>query len=186
MGIGDYYVDLTSENGCTFRQKVKVTQADPTYIKSLKISGDTVEILAGGGIEPYEYSIGGINYQSSNVFTNVPRGIQTAYVRSADNCGSASKNFTIYTFSNVITPNNDGKNDIFDLSILAATEDVSIEIYDRFGDLVFKNSKNTYSWDGKKDGKKVPTGTYWCIIKFKDPDSQTATVYTNWILLKNR
>jgi gliding motility-associated-like protein len=45
-----------------------------------------IDIHASGGIEPYEYSIDGVNFQSSPVFSNLPAGTYTIRVRSNANC----------------------------------------------------------------------------------------------------
>lgn len=186
VGVGEYFVDLTSTNGCIYRQKVKVTLAELTSVTAVNITGDTVEIFAEGGRKPYQYSIDGINYQASNIFSNVPKGPHTAYVRSSDNCGIAQKDFMILAFNNVFTPNDDGVNDVFDFSILQNKKEVSVEIYNRSGSLVFKNSSGIYLWSGKENGRKLPSETYWYVIRWIEPDSDTVTVYNGWVLLKNR
>ncbi|WP_417428466.1 choice-of-anchor L domain-containing protein [Halpernia sp.] len=183
---GDYFVDLTSSNGCVYRQKVSVLVSLFPIISQINITGKTVEIMATGGTKPYEYSIDGINYQTSNIFTNVSRGVHTAFVKSSDGCGIITKDFIIINLINVITPNGDGKNDVLDYTDLKIKNDVSLEIFDRNGKLVFKNLDKTYNWDGKSNGRNLPTGSYWYILKWTEPDTQIAVVYNNWILLKNR
>lgn len=186
VGVGDYYVDLTSTDGCVYRQNVTVTASSQVIIKQINITGSTVEILAENGTKPYQYSIDGVNFQNSNIFKNVLRGIHTAYVKSANDCGFATKDFIIINLINVITPNGDGKNDVLDYSDLKIKNDVSIEIFDRTGKLVYKNTDKTFTWDGKSDGRNLPTGNYWYILKWIEPDTQIPVIYTNWILLKNR
>lgn len=186
VGVGTYYVDLTSNNGCTYRQKVKVTEAEPVIITSIKLLENIIEINASGGVMPFKYSIDGINYQDSNIFTNVPRGPHTAYVISSDGCKIAEKDFVTISFPKVITPNGDGKNDVLDYSELSLKNDVSFEIFDRYGSLVFKSKDGIFIWNGKKNGKVLATGTYWCILKWTEPDTQIPVVYSTWILLKNR
>ena len=64
--------------------------------------------------------------------------------------------------------------------------DVSMEIYDRYGALVFKNHSNNYVWDGKVGGRPLPTASYWYLLKWLDPNTQLKQEYSGWILLKNR
>ncbi len=50
----------------------------------------TITITASGGLTPYSYSIDGINFQASNVFTNLAAGSYTAWVQSNASCLSST------------------------------------------------------------------------------------------------
>jgi gliding motility-associated-like protein len=72
---------------------------------------------------------------------------------------------------NVITPNNDGVNDIFSIDI---NSNAFCELYilNRNGNSLFKFNGNlniglNLIWDGKSEGKYVDDGTYFYIIKLK-------------------
>ena len=54
----------------------------------------TVSIIAEGGVGPYQYSLDSINYQNSNVFTNLHAGTYTAIIKDGD--------FEILTISFII------------------------------------------------------------------------------------
>lgn len=45
-----------------------------------------IDLDASGGYEPYQYSIDGVSYQASPVFSDLPAGTYTIYVKSNDNC----------------------------------------------------------------------------------------------------
>jgi hypothetical protein len=45
-----------------------------------------VNIIATGGIPPYQHSIAGGSYQSSSMFTNQPPGVQIISVKDGNNC----------------------------------------------------------------------------------------------------
>ena len=139
-----------------------------------------------GGNPPYQYSLDTINFQTSNVFSNITRGLRKIYVKDAQNCETITKEFLIINLINVITPNADGKNDILDYSDLSIKKEVKIEIYDRYGTLVFLSQKTPYIWDGKMNGRILPTGTYWYILNWVEPDTNLPVSYKGWILLKNR
>ena len=86
----------------------------------------------------------------------------------------------------MITPNSDGKNEVLDYSDLNIKKEVKIEIYDRYGTQVFISQKQPYSWDGKMNGRVLPTGTYWYILNWIEPDTNLPVIYKGWVLLKNR
>jgi gliding motility-associated-like protein len=61
---------------------------------------------------------------------------------------------------NIITPNRDGLNDLFQLNFPV----IKTEIYNRWGQKLFE-SKNDAFWDGRTTtGTEVPAGTYYYII----------------------
>ena len=184
--VGNYWVELTT-NGCTYKQNVSVKAVSLPTITSVEIKGSTVTVTVTGGNPPYQYAIDNGNYQSSNIFTNVRGGDHTIYVISADNCTPVSANIDVIELYNVITPNGDGMNDILNYSALLKKEEPFIQIYDRYGKLVFTGDKNNrYSWDGKAFGKLVNTENYWYIMKWKEPGFSTVMEYSGWILVKNR
>ncbi|PWK02419.1 gliding motility-associated-like protein [Flavobacterium araucananum] len=46
----------------------------------------TITITAGSGLAPYEYSIDGVAYQTSNIFAGLTQGTYTVHVRDAKKC----------------------------------------------------------------------------------------------------
>ena len=183
--VGEYWVDL-GFNGCVYRQMVKVTSSDLPQITNIEVSGNTATIYATGGTAPYEYSLNNIDFQSSNLITGIPRGLQKVYVRDAQKCLTVEKEFLIINLINVITPNGDGFNDVLDYSDLKIKQNVSIQIFNRFGNLVFTSKDQQFIWDGKLNGRILPTANYWYILNWTEPDTQNPVSYKGWILLKNR
>ncbi len=68
---------------------------------------------------------------------------------------------------NVFTPNGDGANDVWEIAQLYVFEDLSLDIFDRFGNRVFHSdgySSEKY-WDGtNQKGKKLPMDAYYYVI----------------------
>ncbi|KQR93872.1 hypothetical protein ASG01_08415 [Chryseobacterium sp. Leaf180] len=182
---GNYYVDLTF-NGCVYRQNVTVTVSPTPVISSIQISGSNATINVSGGTPPYQYSLNGIDYQTSNIFTGLIRGPKTVYVISADGCAPVKKDFLMINLLNAITPNGDGYNDKLDYTDLNIKNNVSIEIVDRYGAMIYKSSEKNYVWDGKLGGRNLSTGTYWYLIKWIEPDTKLPVSYSGWLLIKNR
>ncbi len=185
VGDGSYYVDL-GFNGCVYRQFVNVTTASAPKITKIEVSGYNATVSVSGGTPPYKYSLNGIDYQSSNVLTGLSRGLHTVYVISADGCSPVSAEFLVLNLINAITPNGDGHNDVLNYSDLRIKQNVSIEIADRYGAIVHKSSDKNYTWDGKMNGAPLPTGTYWYLLRWNEPDTKLPVSYSGWILIKNR
>ena len=180
---GDYWVDL-SFNDCVYRQFVKVSEPAELLIDNVLIEGNKITIQVSNGIPPYRYFLDGAQ-QSSNMIENVATGKHTVEVR--DQCGFVIQNFSIIAIKNLITPNGDGFNDIIDYSDLMTKTDPVLEVYDRNGQLVFKGSPvNRFSWDGKLNGRDLPTSSYWYILEWNESGNPIRVKNTGWILLKNR
>lgn len=75
-----------------------------------------------------------------------------------------------YFIANAFTPNNDGLNDYMKPSFLdgCVPYDYSFEIYNRWGDMVYKtNNEFDNGWDGTINGKPADVGTYYYQMYFK-------------------
>ncbi|WP_223606675.1 T9SS type B sorting domain-containing protein [Chryseobacterium sp. OSA05B] len=185
VGAGNYYVDL-GFNGCVYRQSVSVTTAQAPTITRVDVSGSNATVYATGGTPPYQYSLDGLNYQTSNVFMGLSRGIHKVFVLGSDGCLPVTKEFLVLNLVNAITPNGDGLNDVLNYSDLRIKQNVSIEVADRYGAPIYKSSDKNYIWDGKVNGRNLPTGTYWYVITWTEPDTKLPVSYSGWLLIKNR
>lgn len=76
-----------------------------------------------------------------------------------------------------ISPNNDGKNDEFDLSGLNVKK---ISIFNRYGKEVYTKVNYSKEWKGQaNNGNDLPTGTYFYMIDREGGESTTGWVYIN-------
>lgn len=69
---------------------------------------------------------------------------------------------------NVITPNNDGINDVFKIVNLEMHQPCKLIIFDRWGMEVYNSNDYKNDWDGEYKGQKLPAGTYYYILETKD------------------
>ncbi|MFV0540965.1 MAG: gliding motility-associated C-terminal domain-containing protein [Aestuariibaculum sp.] len=75
---------------------------------------------------------------------------------------------------NSISPNGDGKNDVFYIDGIEEQKNI-LKIYNRWGLLVYETVNYKNNWDGTSSGratvdkgKKLPTGTYFYILDFPE------------------
>lgn len=135
-----------------------------------------------------EYSIdNGFTWQSSNVFTGVIKNTLIP-VRARVKNTSCEGFLEYYTFvmQNIITPNGDGRNDVVDFSGISNNKNFNAVIFNRYGQEIFKASKDETIWNGFYLGSPLPTSSYWFQINYDDPVSKYNVLKTGWILLKNR
>lgn len=186
-GLGTHFVELTSPNGCIYKQVFTITEAIDPVIDSVIELGNSITVNVSGGTPPYEYSLNKNNWQTSNYFDNLQRGLQKVYVRDANICTPLEYEFSIINLINAITPNGDGINDVLDYSDLRVKKEVKISIFDRYGKKIYSNDNQTnYIWNGTNSGRIIPSGTYWYILEWTEPDTETKVNYKGWIIIKNR
>lgn len=72
-----------------------------------------------------------------------------------------------------ITPNGDGFNDVWNVLDIVSYPNAVVQVFNRWGALVHETLGGIdYSpWDGTKDGKELPVGTYYYIIDLKTDDA---------------
>jgi len=189
--LGTYKV-LIRNGICEKEFSVTVSAAASPYITNLNYENNTLTVTAANppinnipGV--LEYSIDDINWQESNVFSGlVDNKNYTVRVRIKGTTCYGFIDFFTLQISNVITPNNDGVNDVLDLSSLGNFKNFTGSIYDRYGVEMFRFSKETPVWNGTVGGKRLPTATYWYKFNFEYDKSKTQMSRSGWIMLKNR
>lgn len=97
----------------------------------------------------------------------------TVFVTDANGCvGSDTMNLIVVPaidFPNGFTPNGDGINDVWQIDNIQLFPNCQVQVYNRWGELLFNSIGYNPPWDGRFEGKDVPVGTYYYIIKLNDP-----------------
>lgn len=84
---------------------------------------------------------------------------------------------------NAISPNGDGKNDVWKLEFLQLLyPNAYVEIYNEWGQRLFESTGYTEPWDGTFNEEKVPDGTYFYIIDL-DVNDDAAEIFKGTILV---
>lgn len=69
---------------------------------------------------------------------------------------------------NAFSPNGDGNNDLLEIHTkFDCITDFSLQIFDRWGEMVFEATKPTEIWDGKFDGKELNSAVFVYQLKYK-------------------
>ena len=183
---GEYSLKVIANGGCETYQNFTIKNYDIPEITSLLPSGSSYKVVAkGDSSKTIVYSKDKVTWQSSDTFSNLPPGVVTFYVKyEGEDCLSFPKQGIMPDIQNVITPNSDGKNDVWKLKDLHVfnNENSTITIFDRYQKSLYQQSSNTeLTWDGTYNGRPLSTDSYWYVIKLPD-----GRVFTGWILLKNR
>ncbi len=84
------------------------------------------------------------------------------------------------------TPNGDGVNDLF--SPLGAqaryARDYEMQVWNRWGQEVFRANEYSYGWDGSHNGQQAQTGVYAYVLKYKNVLNEYKVVKGNVTLIR--
>lgn len=69
---------------------------------------------------------------------------------------------------NAFSPNGDGINDTWRIKYLDGYPGATIDVYNRYGQIVFRSLGYDTEWNGTRNGNPLPVGTYYYIINPKN------------------
>lgn len=95
--------------------------------------------------------------------------VYTLVATSSDGCtASAAINVKVLKYvkvPNVFSPNGDGIHDTWIITSLSDYPGCEVEVFNRYGQLVYRSVGYGTPWDGTFNGSKLPVGTYYWVIK---------------------
>lgn len=141
---------------------------------SIPVTSDTAGIYTNSNINFSNQN--NIDTSNANAILTVLAGSNT---NTTDTCLEIPQGFS---------PNNDGTNDVFTITCIEDYPNAKLQIYNRYGTLVYKNNNYLNTWDGRpntgilhKDEKRLPVGTYFYVLEHKDlPKQSIGWVYLNY------
>ncbi len=180
-----YFAVISNTVGCTDTGSVLVN----VFKKALADAGPDIKILKGSSVTlkgiasgtDISYAWSPAQYMSDpgllNPLVNPPSDIRYRLtVSSNTGCTNTSTDeveirvFDFLKVPNTFTPNGDGYNDVWELDQLRAFEKSVTEVYNTAGQLVHRDIGYSRPWDGTRNGKALPAGTYYYVIDLKvDP-----------------
>lgn len=170
------YTNAKSKYGCSSTSTALLSTVASSYIPVIGSTPTVNDFLGNensvtlnppttGG--PFDYSLDGINYQVSNVFSGLSTGKYNAYIRNTK-CEFSKYEIIVLDYPKFFTPNEDGFNDNWQIKNLDLFPKAIVSIFDRFGKLVAQINTLKNSWDGKYNGLKLTSDDYWFSIPFED------------------
>lgn len=96
----------------------------------------------------------------------------TLIVTSYKGCSSSDTMFVkvlkMPGIPNIFSPNGDGIHDTWEIQYLDTYPGCTVDIVNRYGQLVYHSTGYPRPWDGKVNGKDAPVGTYYYVIDPKN------------------
>jgi gliding motility-associated-like protein len=197
LTAGTYTAVAEDNENCVGSTNITITQPQGFTVNAgadlVSVKGQTVQLTgtatSANGILSYDWTPAATLSCTSCQNPNATPDSTTTYVLLAmdgDSCIGFDSvtvfvKYTIqYFIPNAFTPNDDKLNDFFEFDILGA-KSIETSIFNRWGERVYFNANqsngaiNGNAWDGKKDGKVVPSDTYLYQLKvsFFDDTEET-------------
>jgi len=178
LPAGTYTVTVTDFNNCENSQSFTLTN-----ISDITISGEVtinnqyqgnidITVTSSDSLDTYTYLWS--NQATTEDLTNLGPGLYIITVTDIHNC-LATDSFEIeipLIIPTIFTPNDDSHNDTWQITNIESYKDVHIEIYNRWGDIIFtfdgtglEYLDKTNQWNGTFNGKELPFASYIYIIK---------------------
>ncbi|MCB0516902.1 MAG: C25 family cysteine peptidase [Chitinophagales bacterium] len=190
---GQVHVSASNASGCSASKAflVEVYEVTPLSITNDTIvcPGTPVQINADGAVS-YTWSPANVldNANVSNPIitteTDVTLNVEAV---DANGCGKTG-DFVLsvdeelcevveLSVPNTITPNGDNYNESWVIQGLENYPNHRIEIYNRWGMLIYEASPYNNDWKGTSEGKDLPDGTYYYLLYLdRDATPQTGTI----------
>jgi gliding motility-associated-like protein len=185
VNYADYFtVTVTSQHGCT------ATAGLNTIVYSLPPANAGNDTTISKGFDAFLNATGGTVYvwspsetlSDANIANPVASPLETTTytvtVTDENQCVNTD-DITVFVeedylllVTNVITPNNDGANDRFEIINIETYPTAELLIFDRWGTEVYSKKPYNNEWDGTYKGKNLPDGTYYYVIRFAEKDKR--------------
>ncbi|MFI5195626.1 MAG: PKD domain-containing protein [Chitinophagales bacterium] len=197
LDTGLYILKVTEvPTQCTLTDSFYISEPDSLvvtpYITNDRCHNNTgsIHIDVVGGTQPYSYmwsnnsatgeEIKGLssgNYSVTVTDINICiKGLSVTVVE--DTC------FYI-EIPDVITPNGDGYNDVWVIDGLYLYPNNMVQIFDKWGDLLYEKTNYKNDWAGTGKNGLLPDGTYYYLIKLNAPNIKGGqNTFTGTILIK--
>jgi gliding motility-associated-like protein len=182
---GTYTVTLfiTNSHGCRSSTATRVVTVNPYPVVNagpdlfiLQDGSDTLEPIITAVNPTYLWSPD-LYFLSSNVIRNpIVKGVEdityTLTVTGQGDCIATDQVFIKVLkgpeIPNIFSPNGDGIHDKWEIKYLDTYPGGTVEIFNRYGQLIFHSTGYGTPWDGTVNGKEVPVGTYYYIVNPKN------------------
>lgn len=194
-GIGSYSLSVVAQNGCFGFDAVNISGRGPTAAfdilpDSVSKPGDIVSFEDqseenGGEINMWSWNFGTGDLASSQnpTYTYITSGVYSVQLTVIDENGCSDQvSHEIVVNNNLkipngFSPNNDGINDVFEIEGLEGVDGATIQIFNRWGGVVFES--NDYKPGNFWDGGDVPVGTYFYVFTFPGAEGVAGPITIN-------
>jgi gliding motility-associated-like protein len=179
---GNYYLKATNPLGCSTIKTVQATVnpfpafATTPITVTYPATADLTSSITSTGAGTLTYSFWKDQRTTQPVATPKKVDVRgTYYVRAKNEFGCITDQPVTVTIlappdpkivaPTAFSPNRDGINDLFRLSIVGEVVVKNIKVFNRWGQMVFTSIDINKHWDGTYNGQTLPVGTYYWVFE---------------------
>jgi gliding motility-associated-like protein len=181
--LPDRFLDAASITETGMDNKVIITGITKTNTGNCPGDDGSIQLTAYSLNTPVTYTLLNTGTsESSGKFTGLRGGLYRFRVSDAAGCTkdtsvAIAENIPVggcndIYIPNAFSPNNDGINDRFKISLSSSFRDISVQVFGRWGNAVFAAKGNTIYWDGTLKGTRLPTGVYIYTLTYSDASGE--------------
>lgn len=195
LSAGSYTVKFKNESNCTASLPVTVKNESnlrlTTRVKHVTCpltDNGAITISVAGATPPLTYEFNGVQ-SSENEYTELSTGLYEVGVYDDKGCEVHDSYYVTKTYSviaddcpctifipNAMTPDGDGLNDLLDVEATCPLTEFHMQIFDRWGKLVFESFDINDRWNGGIDGYFSEIGVYYYLLSFRWGENKNADV----------
>lgn len=176
VSAGNYWVEITSQN-CKIVDSVKVTinTIYPLNTNDTTIcEGETLILNTNNQLAQYLWqnndTTASIVANNAGVYwVKISNGFCTLIDTVNINTQACTSELI---FPNIFTPNSDGFNEAFVPIKIKGIVQSNLNIYNRWGQIVYETSDLQEGWDGKINNKPASAGVYFYIVNYTTIDDK--------------
>ena len=173
---GEYEVTIIDSNQCVQTEKYIVEEPDSMVISAMTTPDNgaktgAIQLNIEGGNSPYQFYWG--NGDSTDLLTGLEAGnypvsiidslgCQTEFQAKVESVENPTKCIEVHTG---FSPNGDGINETWYLPCITSYPNNEVMVFNRWGQELFAISNYDNSWNGTANGRPLPDGTYFYLIK---------------------
>ncbi|MDA0912999.1 MAG: gliding motility-associated C-terminal domain-containing protein [Bacteroidetes bacterium] len=180
LSAGVYSLVVTNGSACSDEVEVELIDFDPLAIELVQFidsecgeANGMLEVVASGGQGNFDYHWG--VFQNDALLDGIDAGLYEVEATDAGGC-TISDTYELDCYpltpievSQLVTPNQDGFNDNWYVEYLWMYPNHKVQIFNRWGNLVYEAEPYNNDWDGRWDpalgsSKLLPAGTYYYLI----------------------
>ncbi len=151
-------------------------------------TGDTLSLLASGGVIYKWIGPNGYTSNDQNPIIDVVAlkdfGTYKVIITDANGCFDSAfvnvkgSDVPCFFIPTMFTPNGDGINDIWEIPGIRDYPNSILNVYNRWGQIIYSSEGYSTPWDGKFNGQECPTADYYYLIDLKTNDARFSGTIT--------
>ena len=135
----------------------------------------TMSVSVEGGNAPFTYLWSDPLAKTAQTATNLTEDTYSVTVTDSIGCNVTAANFVGHIegclfIADAVTPNGDGYNDEWIVGGLQDFPGAVVEVYNRYGQLLFRQTDNDVFWDGRYNDNRLPVADYYYVINLSPND----------------